>query len=313
MGGRHGKKTFNFEWFKSNTGGYLRWGIMHASIPERSVRGIVLLLNGRTEFMEKYHMTANRLSKMGYHILSMDWRGQGLSFRELSNRHKGYVEYFDHYVEDLRLFYHRFAEPWHLPVIIMAHSMGGHIALRYLINQAKSLSMPASIEKVILIAPMMDIITSPFPRRMAGPLADLAVRMGLADAYVPGQKDYYRENFQFKNNPLTHDPMNFQMEHMEMEKNPDLALGGVTWNWLKAAFDSISMVTSKSNLSRVKTPVWIASAAQDRVVCNAMQKKVCQALPCATIISVPGALHEILFETDAVQRRLWENLPLEQV
>ncbi len=306
---------FYFDWFNSNITGRIRWGIMHASVPERDIRGIILLLNGRTEFMEKYHKTAARLSKLGYHVLSMDWRGQGLSVRELTNRHKGYVKDFNHYVKDLQLFYHRFVEPHfveplQLPVTIMAHSMGGHIALRYLIKESMDISLPASIEKAVLISPMLDIRTSPFPRKLAGPIADLAVKTGLGKAYIPGEQDYSRENFQFKNNPLTHDRMNFQIEHMEIKKNPDLALGGVTWGWLKAAFDSISLITLEKELSSVEIPVWIASADQDKVVCNTTQKKVCRKLSCGTLISIPGALHEILFETSDVQKKLWEALPL---
>jgi len=52
------------------------------------------------------------------------------------------------------------------------------------------------------------------------------------------------------------------------------------------------------------------SAAQDRVVCNATQQRVCRILPRAKFISIPGALHEILFETDEIRKIFWEVMPL---
>ncbi len=138
--------------------------------------------------------------------------------------------------------------------------------------------------------------------------------MGLEEFYAPGQRNYSRETALFKNNPLTHDRNNFEIEHIEIEKNPELALGGVTWGWLKAAFDSISMLVSEKNISRnfpsIQIPIWIASAAEDTVVCNTTQKRVCNAFPRGTFISIPGACHETLFETDDIQKIFWKAMPL---
>ena len=90
-------------------------------------KGVFLLLHGRAEFIEKYKAVANRLIEKGFDVVSLDWRGQGLSTREVENRHKGYIHSFDDYVADLTALYYEVMEPRGLPVYILSHSMGGHI------------------------------------------------------------------------------------------------------------------------------------------------------------------------------------------
>ncbi|SLM30033.1 putative lysophospholipase L2 (Lecithinase B) [Desulfamplus magnetovallimortis] len=304
-------RKFHFGWFGSDIAGTIRWGMLSASVPEKDIIGVILLLNGRTEFMEKYNGVATILSSMGYNVLSMDWRGQGLSSRDIPERHKGYVADFAYYLNDLDRFYSDIVAGMGLPVTIMAHSMGGHIALRFLMEKAHNNKIPHQIKKAILLSPMTDICTSPVPRRLADTIASIAVKAGLKTSYFPGNHDYSREKVKFKDNPLTHDHDNFFIEHDEIEKNRELALGGVTWGWLKAAFDSIKYLDSPVELSAINIPVWIASAELDSVVCNSSHKKICESLPMCRIVTIPGANHEILFERKDIQEKFWNVVPLD--
>jgi len=305
---------FYFSFFTSSDNHQIRWGKMQAAVASSDVKGVVLLLNGKTEFMEKYREVASKFSHLGYHVMSLDWRGQGLSFRELDNHDKGYVKNFQHYINDLELFYNLFITPLKLPVNILAHSMGGHIALRFLAQCSTINNM--HIQQTILLSPMVDILIFPVSKPVSARLADWGARMladltvmaGLEAQYVPGQTDYCRETVQFKENVLTHDINNFWLEHREIEKNRELALGGVTWGWLKAAFDSIDILKSEKYLSRIKNQVSIFSAAEDSVVCNRAQQKVCQTLSKGRFISIPGARHEILFETEEIRKVLWSHI-----
>ena len=311
-------KPFDFNYFESKVPGvdgsigHIRWGQLATSVTQFQLKGVILLLNGRSEFMEKYTRLAHRLADFGYHIYSMDWRGQGLSFRELPNRDKGFVQNFSHYLSDLEQFFQTIIEPLQLPITVMAHSMGGHITLRYLMEKANSsaTSIPSLIEKVILLSPMLNIQTAPFPQKMAIKFSDIAVNLGMGRRYAFGNRDYKRLTVQFKNNPLTHDRDNFYIEHQEIEKHPDLALGGVTWRWLNEAFDSIAIIQDGKQLSKINRPVWIASASDDKVVCNHAIRQTVKALPNGRLITVQGARHEILFETEAIQRPFWQQLSM---
>ena len=61
----------------------------------KTCRGIVVLLGGRSEFIEKYSETVDQLLVRKLDVVTFDWRGQGLSDRLLPNRYKGYVETYE--------------------------------------------------------------------------------------------------------------------------------------------------------------------------------------------------------------------------
>ncbi|MBW2666702.1 MAG: alpha/beta hydrolase, partial [Deltaproteobacteria bacterium] len=67
-------------------------------LPSGGTRGTVVILNGRTEFVEKYFEVIGDLLRRHYAVATLDWRGQGLSDRPLRNRHKGHVRDFGLYV-----------------------------------------------------------------------------------------------------------------------------------------------------------------------------------------------------------------------
>jgi len=288
-----------FHYFRAGDNQLLRYGM--AQPPHGSPRGCLLFLNGRSEFMEKYEKVVDQLVFRGFLVVSLDWRGQGLSVRELENRDKGYVRSFQCYLDDLALFFMKVIRPLGLSVTILAHSMGGHIALRSMACQG------ICVKNAVLLSPMVDIVTAPIPRIIAGALAWQMVKWGKEKSYIPGNGDYNSHEVRFENNPLTHDPDGFWQEHRCIEKNRDLALGGVTWGWLNAAFDSIEALAKIDVPLRITAQVLILSAAQDRVVSCKAQKNLCQRLPRGTFVSVPRARHEILNESEDILVFFWEH------
>src|SRR5262245_44843306 len=75
---------------------------LRAAIFETENRGgTVILLQGRTETMEKYFETACDLQKRGFSVATLDWRGQGGSERLLPDPLKGHVRDFSDYLQDL--------------------------------------------------------------------------------------------------------------------------------------------------------------------------------------------------------------------
>ena len=59
-----------------------------ASTP-RTPRGVCLLLNGQTEFIEKYFEVIDELRGRGFSVVTFDWRGQGGSDRLLPDPPQG--------------------------------------------------------------------------------------------------------------------------------------------------------------------------------------------------------------------------------
>lgn len=276
----------------------IRYGIWYSHKEKK--RGSVILLNGRTEFMEKYAETIRELNQKGFNVYSLDWRGQGLSSRTLANRHKGFIKDYDNYINDLNLFVSKIVQPdAAVPLVILAHSMGGHIALRFIHEH------PEIADKIVLVSPMIDILTTPLPGWFVRFITWIAIKAGLDHTYTIGSGDYAVEKF--KGNRLTSDPERFKDENRAITKNPDLALGGVTYGWLSATFESIDILTEQEFAKKITTPILIVSAGRDRVVSVNGQKTICSLLPNCRFTQISGARHEIFKETDTVRSIFWDE------
>ena len=119
-------------WYKGRKGRRLR--LLYAPDPKGGVktRGLALVCPGRTEFIEKYFETARDLQARGFAVAIFDWPGQGLSDRlhkeKLAGHVGGYSLYVDALLKGLQALGGRAREPY----VIVAHSMGGAIALEAL-------------------------------------------------------------------------------------------------------------------------------------------------------------------------------------
>jgi lysophospholipase len=231
--------------------------------------------------------------------MSLDWRGQGLSTREVENRHKGYIHSFDDYTADLTALFDDIIKPYGLPVYILSHSMGGHIALRFMAQ------FPYTIKKAVLASPMVEIALPSFIHPLSKYLSRQLSKRHFAKTYTPGSKNYASKSARFQGNKLCHDPEQFQILHDEIRKNPDLAIGGVTWGWLKAAFESIEILKNERFLQNIKTLVLILGAQNDAVVSLAAQKKLSQKLVRCEFHCIEGAFHELMFETPQIREEVW--------
>ncbi|MDA8135356.1 MAG: alpha/beta hydrolase [Desulfobacteraceae bacterium] len=293
---------FQYHFFSPQKNLRLRYGVM--TVHPKPATGVFLLLHGRAEFIEKYKAVANQLTAKGFNVVTLDWRGQGLSTREVGNRHKGYIHSFNDYVADLTALYDEVMEPLGLPVHILAHSMGGHIALRFMAQ------FPHQIKKAVLASPMVDIALPGLVYPLSKHLSKHLSKRHFAKTFTPGLNNYSPESARFQGNKLCHDPEQFRILHDEIRKNPDLAIGGVTWGWLKAAFESIEILKNERFLQKIKTPVLILGAQKDRVVSLPAQEKLSRKLVHGDFHCIEGAFHELMFETPRIREKFWSLFDL---
>ena len=103
-------------------------------------RGTAVIFPGRTEFAEKYGRVARALVDRGFSVAVIDWRGQGLSDRYPQNPMLGYVEDFRDYQRDAAALLDLVcALGMPEPTWLFAHSMGGCIGLRTLLERGRLL------------------------------------------------------------------------------------------------------------------------------------------------------------------------------
>lgn len=264
-----------------------------ALFPARGqVRGSIVLSGGRTEPIEKYFEFIEDLTGRGYVVLAHDWRGQGLSHRELPDRLAGHARGYDAFLTDYRAllaaYEGRLPKPW----FAIGHSMGGCLTLLALAK-----GEAGRFEGAILCAPMLGLQlgkTSPGAARL---MAGLNVLFGRAGVFArpagPAET--------FETNVLTHDRARYERAKAQVRAEPKLDLGGPTWGWLDFALRATGFLSRAENLKSVTIPVVIVSAEQDRLVDNTAQRAVAGNLPAGEFVSVPGAFHEILMETDTMR------------
>ena len=265
--------------------------------PSSETGQIAVVIHGRTEFLEKYEETIGELTARGFEVWSMDWRGQGLSARSLANRQKGHIDRFDTYLNDLGHFLTEIM-PGTTPPVILAHSMGGHIVARAVLENRIAAS------RVVLTAPMFDLPMSGPRRISAEKIARAAVTLGLGNLYAPTTGDYDPDSAQFFGNTLTNDRTRFDALNAALKENPDLAVGGPTLGWVSAAFGSIKELRTASSAPRVPTPVLVCTALSDTVVSVTAQSDICQNAGWEQR-RFENARHEILLETDSLRRDFW--------
>lgn len=280
-------------WFEGRGG--VRMRALTAPSTAGPARGSVIVAPGRTEFIEKYFETIRELQARGFAVFCIDWRGQGLSGREVDNPLKGHFASFDDPVNDLSTALKLLASRLPRPHIALAHSMGGAIVLRAL--QTRRIELDAAA----FTAPMWGIAN-------LGKLAKSYVRfmtsLGAGGNFAPSvERKWKRENF--KRNPVTQDKERHARCQGLICAEPRLALAGPTVGWVAAAADATEAFMQSGAFAHVRIPILIVTAGKEELVDNASHEAVAAQLPNATHIVIAGAKHEILMERDEFRAEFW--------
>lgn len=275
--------------------GGVRVRVLTAPATRQPARGSVIVAPGRTEFIEKYFEVVRELQARGFAVFCIDWRGQGLSGREVENGQKGHLVSFDDPVNDLSTALKLFAPDLPRPHIGLAHSMGGAILLRAL--QTRRIELDAAA----FSAPMWGIASL---NKSAKALSRFMTSIGAGGQYAPGvEKRWQREAF--KKNPVTTDEGRHTRCQTLIQEEPRLALAGPTLGWVAAAADVIDGFHQPGAFAHLRLPILVATASNELLVDNASHDAVVAALPNATHIVVDGAKHEILMERDEYRAQFW--------
>jgi lysophospholipase len=260
--------------------------------PPAGRRGTVCILPGRTEWIEKYFETVRDLRNRGFAVAVIDWRGQGLSDRALSDRYKGYVGSFSQFDTDLETFMRDVVLPdCPPPIFALAHSMGATILLRAIARGQRW------FDRVVLTAPMLGIAFAQ-SAGIAGGLLRVVRWAGFGGIYVPGRYPGVLDLRPFAGNPLTSDPVRFARSAAILEAEPALALGGPTVAWADAAFRAMRAMREPSFPARIRQPILIIAAGRDAIVSNVVIEDFAMSLRAGTHLVVVGSQHELLMEQD---------------
>lgn len=278
--------------------------IAYATNLKRPETAFIIIVPGRSESYLKYQELMYDFDTLGYDSIIIDHRGQGLSQRLVDNKYQGYVDNFDDYASDLNQLLvdelpKQFPAHQEAPMML-AHSMGGAIALRYLqLHQH-------NITSAVLASPMISIDSGGIPDWLARSIIKTGTVLNhwfsKAPWYFMGQNDNNESSFQ--ENPLMHSQARFQRLVELYDSNQKIQLGGVTFHWLNEAIKANNAIFS--DLNKLELPILLFQAGDEKIVDNAAQDAFCQQLhlhnsvscPNGKPVIFPGAYHELFFELD---------------
>ncbi|WP_425072676.1 alpha/beta fold hydrolase [Sagittula sp. S175] len=264
----------------------LRLRIAH--FPSQGARGTVLLFPGRTEYVEKYGRTAAVLAEAGYHTLAIDWRGQGLADRMLVDPRTGHVDVFEDYQRDVAAMKSMvkvldLPQPMHL----IAHSMGGCIGLRSLMD-----GLP--VASAVFTGPMWGIRIANPVRPAAWAISRVSKSVGLGHLFAPGTgaTSYVMAN-EFDDNTLTRDPEMWDYMRRQLLAHPDLELGGPSLHWLHEALAETRVLARRP---APNVPCICFCGTNERIVDVDRIRTRMAHWPGGRLEMVQDAEHEILME-----------------
>lgn len=265
----------------------------------RASRGVVVVVHGYCEHRGRYRHVAEHLVEQGYAVMVGDLRGHGESAGE-----RGFVRRFSEYLDDVTAFLGEAqtlffgpevtsgAQP--LPTadvdtpqrpILLGHSMGGLVALEYV------LAHPTSVRALALSAPFLGIKDSvPAWKRGLGLVASL-VRPTLK---LPNGLD---------SRHVSHDP-----DICQSYATDPLVTHDATARWFTETVSAQSDVKARAN--RIRTPSLFLHAGDDRIVDTAASQEVFSRLGASdkTLNVYPGLFHEIFNERPADRTRVLADL-----
>lgn len=267
--------------------------------PPPGRKGTVCIFQGRAESIEKYFETVRDLRARGFAVATLDWRGQGLSDRALSDRRKGYVRDFTEYDSDLGTFVREIVLPdCPPPLFAIGHSMGATILVRS-VHQGHRW-----FDRIVLVSPMIRLVG--YRNNGAARSIVHAMRLaGLGAMYVPGRETGIVGLRPFVGNIVTSDPVRYARNTAILEAEPDLGVGGPTVAWIDAAFRAMRQLEEPSYPARIRQPILIVAAGRDVVVSNSAIEEFATLLRAGSHLIVVGAQHELLMEQDRYRGQFW--------
>ena len=287
------------------TGGAAYWATTSDDVRIRvahwtppNAKGTVFLFPGRTEYIEKYGRAAGDLYRRGFGTISVDWRGQGLADRPLDDPRVGHVGRFTDYQKDVAALLRAAGElDLPRPFYLLAHSMGGCIGLRAVIE-----GFP--VQAAVFSGPMWGIRISALARPMAWALAWGSSWAGQGHRLPPGTSlDAYVRTAPFETNMLTTDADMYAYMVHQLDSHPDLSLGGPSLHWLREALHETRHLAARPSPN---LPCLTYVGSNERIVDVARIMQRMDTWPGGQLKTIKQAEHEVLMESPAIRTGIFD-------
>lgn len=219
----------------------------------------IVIVHGLKEYTKKFYEIVYYFLNQGYNVFIYDQRCHGLSDRLTPHRERIHVDSFWDYVKDLDQFIEQVVLPaQQLPVYLYGHSMGGAVCVMYMEKH------PQRAAKAVLSAPLFAPVVDGVP-------GWIALSGVIFCKLFKGAKGRFFLASEFDPN-VRHDqtycssPARFYYHHQQRLEKEDYRCGTVSYSWAQQSLLVRRKVMGKRRIKRLKAPILLISAEQDRTV-----------------------------------------------
>ncbi len=257
---------------------------------KQNAKASVVIVHGLSEFTKKFYEIAWYLLSAGYNVFLYDQRCHGRSCRLGVRDDILHVDKFTDYAADLNEFINQIVlKASSEPIYIYSHSMGGAVTALYLSKWQDV------VEKAVMSAPLFDPCVAKVSHTVARGSA-------LFCSIVFGKRQKFWTSSEF--NPETphrksHDASFSRFNYnMDMRRNNrEYQTTPMSNGWVYNSLCLRSQITKGRLPLRIKTPILLISAENDRVVEIEPQREFARKCKSCTLLSLKGANHAMLTGT----------------
>ena len=219
---------------------------------KNTVKGIVIVCHGFGEHSDSYKELTEYLEQENYASIVFNQRGHGnLSFKKL-----GVIPNYQTFLNDIKsVVYYAKNEMPNTPIALFGHSMGGNIALNYLLKHGQS-----EFKCAILEAPWLAL----YGRE----LSPIEAKMSKAISYII--PNFEMPKF-FSKLPIPVHKLSSDKAKQEEIENDQLYHNRMTWRLVAGVNDGCTYVLK--NTQQLSIPMFLAEAIFEEVVDNAISSK----------------------------------------
>ena len=239
-------------------------------------RGVVVLVHGLGEHIDRYDHVAQRLNGLGFAVVGYDHRGHGRSPGQ-----RGGMPADESLCADLGRVLYAARESFPGPLVLIGHSMGGLIAGRFVAEglQPKPAAWWRPVDALVMSSPALDPGTNAVQKLLlsivAPVLPNLAVSNGLKVDWVSRSPAVVKA---YETDTLVHDRVTGRLGLFFARQGPAVIAAAPRWT----------------------TPTLLMWAGADRCVSPAGSAAFAAAAPrdVVTVREWPGLFHEIFNEPE---------------
>lgn len=277
------------------------------ALPEGHVQGHILVVEGLGEYKQKYVELARDFNKRawGFHIF--DRQGQGLSGRNTNDPYKIHCDDYRDDVNDIIQYAMTKIPHDGKPIILLAHSTGGLLALPVLHADSQKPVQDRLFKKAVIIDPLWGFL-EPAARNRDPVFARLPMPRIIREATVPGGlKQWVPRNDPrslHKTSAFSTDPVRSLVHDFWQTHKPELRVASPTMGWLREMSRAMTLVRSAGYVENIEHPITVCTSDMKLHVDPARITQTVSRIRNGNHLAFTNGHHELVMERDHIRNRI---------